>query len=112
MSTSNNRSCEVVAMFFVLPGSLQQISKRAKVEVQVLSLEPEGLFELFHAVGESHERLSQTLDLFRREGPAFDAMKGLALHQLTQKLDDRQHEVRQALLELLRICRDPGAHRA
>src|SRR4051794_15347363 len=87
-----------------------KVAQRAEVEVEFLFSEPERFLEFVHPLGQSHERPAEPLDLLGRERPALDAVKSLALHQLTQQLDDRQHQVRQTLLELLGIGVDPSAH--
>src|SRR5690349_11005488 len=85
------------------PSFLDQLSKWAEVEVQVLGLELEVLAELLHLLLEQHEGLSQPLDLIRGESAALDSPQRLALHQLADQLHQRQHELREPLLEALGI---------
>ena len=56
-----------------------------------------------HLLLEPHERKSHSLYLFLAQRASFHAPHGLALEQLTQKLDEREHELREPLLDLIRI---------
>src|SRR5712691_6420391 len=56
-----------------------------------------------HLLLEPHKRNSHSLYLFVAQRASFHAPHGLALQQLTQKLDERKHELREPLLDLIRI---------
>jgi len=56
-----------------------------------------------HLLLEPHERNPHSLYLFVAQRASFHAPHGLALQQLTQKLDERKHELREPLLDLIRI---------
>ena len=43
------------------------------------------------------------LDLFLRQGAVVDPAQSLAFHQLAQQLDDREHELSQTPLQVLRV---------
>src|SRR5881227_358253 len=88
--------------------SLHQPAQRPEVEVEVLVLEPELVLELLHPLLEQHERLAEPLDLVGRERAALDPPERLALHQLTQQLDQREHELGQALLEAFAVRVEPA----
>ena len=69
------------------------------------------LAQLLHAAVELHERPPQALDLLLGQPAAVDPAQRLALHQLPQQLDDRQHELGEALLDRLRVGVDAAAER-
>src|SRR5690349_6825360 len=90
---------------------LEQASERTEVEVEIGVVEPELPLQLLHAVGEEHERLPETLDLVVVERALLHAAERLALHQLPQELDQRQHELGETALDLLRVGVDaPREH--
>src|SRR5689334_9771750 len=95
----------------LLPPHLDQLSEWAEVDVQVLLLELEVLAELFHLLLEQHERLSEPLDLFRRERAPLDPAQSLTLHQLANQLDQGQHQLRETLLEALAVRVDASPAR-
>src|SRR3954447_11356231 len=80
---------------------LDQIPKWAEIEVEVLALQPELALQLFHPLLEQHERLPQALDLVRRQRAPLDPMKRLTFHELTQEIDQGQHQPSQPLLKAL-----------
>src|SRR3954454_13088279 len=102
----------VVASLRTTGENSQQITERPEIEIEVLLLEPEVLGELVHALLELHERLAETLDLLVVEVPDFHAAERLALHQLPQKLDQREHELCKPTLDVLRVRHDPSRQRA
>src|SRR5690348_9039889 len=56
-----------------------------------------------------HERQAELFDLLVGQRPVVHPPERLALHQLAQQLDQRQHELRETLLDLLWIRGDaPG----
>ena len=63
------------------------------------SVEPELVPQLVHALLELHERAAEALDLVVGQAAAVDAPQRLALHQLAQQLDHREHELREAALD-------------
>src|SRR4051794_13932004 len=69
------------------------------------------LGQLAHAPIELHEGLDQPLDLLVAERSGLHSPQRLALHQLPQQLDERQHELRETLLDLLRIGLDAARER-
>src|SRR5690349_17924945 len=90
---------------------LQQIAQRAEVEVQIALFEPEMLDQLLHAAIELHERVAEALDLLVGQRAAVHPAERLPLHQLPQQLDEREHELREALLDLLGIGVHPARER-
>src|SRR3954447_1659781 len=92
-----------------LPPHLEQFSEWAEVDVQVLLLELEVLAELFHLLLEQHEGLTQPLDLVSRERASFDSPERLALHQLADQLNQREHQLGEPLFEALAVRVDPPA---
>src|SRR4051795_4325366 len=77
---------------------------------EVFRLEAEVGPQLLEALLELHERLAEALDLLGAERPALDAPHRLALHQLAQQVDHREHERGQALLDLLGVGVDAAGH--
>ena len=67
------------------------------------SVEPELLAQLGHPPVELHERAAQALDLLLGQRAGVDAPQRLALHQLAQQLDDREHELGEPLLDRLGV---------
>src|SRR4051794_5994917 len=104
----SSRSCSPFIAIALSPFVSHQTAQRPKVQVQVLVLQPERLLQLFHPLLEQHEGLAQPLHLIRRETAALDPAERLALQQLPQQLDQRQDELRKALLELVAIGVDPA----
>src|SRR5262249_9382879 len=89
----------------------EEVPQRTEVEVEVLRLEAELGSELLHALVELHEGLAEPLDLLVGERAAVDAPQCLTLHELTQELDDRQHELREPALDALRVGVDAPRER-
>src|SRR5947207_1232364 len=83
----------------------QQAPERAEVEIQVLVTEPELRLQLVHAFGELHERFPEPLDLVVVERPALHPVQRLSLHQLSQELDECQHELGEPALHRFRVGR-------
>src|SRR5579884_3081165 len=100
-------SPEVVAASFPRPSLLmrllQKAPERAEIEVEVLVAKTERLLQLVHPLAQPHEGQSEPLDLLVAERPGVHAPQRLALHQLAEQLDQRQHELREPLLHLLRV---------
>src|SRR3954466_13491644 len=92
--------------------ALEQAAEWPEVEVEVVLGEPELVAQLRHPLVELHERAAEALDLLFGQAAGVDPAQRLALHQLAQELDDGQHELRQALLDRLRVGVDPAAERA
>src|SRR5438067_4673961 len=90
----------------------EEVAERAEVEVQVAVLEPELGLELLHAALELHERLAEPLDLLVGEVPLLHPVERLPLHELTEELDEREDELREALLDLLGVGVHPSWKRA
>src|SRR5690606_2881681 len=82
---------------------LEEVAEGPEVEVEVVVLQPEQLLELLHALLQAQERGAQPLDLLVAERAALDASHGLALHELTQQLHQRQHQLRQPPLDTFGI---------
>src|SRR5687768_17254947 len=74
--------------------------------VQLLVAEAERRLQLGHLFLELHEGVAETLDLFVREISGVHAPQGLLLEETPDELDDRQHELGQAVLDDLRIGRN------
>src|SRR5439155_20607933 len=81
----------------------QQPAERSQVEVEIAVGELEVLLELLHALFQRHERRAQPLDLVVAEPARLDAADGLALHELAQQLDEREHELREPALHVRAI---------
>src|SRR5947199_2732961 len=77
----------------------EQVSERLEVQVQVAVLETELALQLLHPLLELHERLAEPFDLLVRQRPLVHPAQRLPLHQLAEQLDQRQHELSQALLD-------------
>ena len=90
----------------------RQVTERPEIEIQISLLEPELLGQLVHPLLELHERLAETLDLLVRRGCPPPSAERLALHELPQQLDQRQHELREPVLDVLGIGLDPARQRA
>src|SRR5439155_13140644 len=86
-----------------------QLPHWPQVEIQVFVLEPELPSQFLPTAGEQQERLAKSLDLFRRERAALDSPQRLPLHQLAKQLNEREHELRQALFEVFAVSVDPAA---
>jgi len=75
--------------------------RAGRVQVQVFLAQAELLAELGHAPVELHEGAPEALDLVLRQSAAVDTAQRLALHDLAEQLDDRQHQLRQPALDVL-----------
>src|SRR5215208_28187 len=95
-----------------LPWSVHEVPEGTEVEIQVCVLELELALELLHPLLELHERDAEALDLGLVERSAFDPPQRLAFHELPQKLDHRQHELSEALFDVLGIGVDPPREHA
>src|SRR5436190_1721060 len=82
---------------------LQQIAQRTEIQVQIALFELEVLGQLAHAAVELHEGLPEPLDLLVGKRSGLHPPQRLTLHELPQQLDEREDELRQAFLDLLRI---------
>src|SRR5436190_624875 len=91
--------------------ALEQVSERPEVDVQVTILKLEMLLELLHTLIELHERLPHALDLLVGQRVQLHPPQRLPLHQLAQQLDERQHKLREAALDLFRIGVDAAGKR-
>src|SRR3977135_2287111 len=91
---------------------LHEVPEGTEVEVQILVFQPEGELELVHALGEREKRLPQSLHLLGAQPAALDPAERLTLHQLAEQLDDREDELRETLVEVLRVGADPPAKAA
>jgi hypothetical protein len=87
----------------------EEAAKRAEIEVQILGLELKLGAQLLHALVEFHERCPEAFDLLSGQPAGVDAPQRLALHQLAQQLDDREHQLAEALRDVNRPR--PGARR-
>jgi hypothetical protein len=85
---------------------LQKTPDRTEVEVEVLVPQAELRLQLFHPLGETHERQAELLNLLVVERSLFHAPQSLAFHQLAQELDKGQHELCEAALDGLRVTVD------
>src|SRR5690242_2033100 len=93
------------------PGNSEQVAERPEVQVQIRPLQPELGDQLVHSLLETHERLPEPVDLVVGERTVLHALQGLPLHQLPQKLDEREDELRETPLDRLRIRVDPAGER-
>src|SRR3712207_960486 len=80
-----------------------QLADGAEVEVEVFVLKPELRLQLAQLLFELHQGEAQLLDLLGRKVAAFHPAHGLLFEQAADQLDQRQDELRQALLDRLRI---------
>src|SRR3954469_19991640 len=90
----------------LLQGS-EQVPERPQIEVEVAALEPEVPLQLLHPLGELHERVAEALDLLVGESPRLHPPQRLPLHQLSQQLHEREHELSEPPLDAFRIRVDP-----
>src|SRR5919109_3008488 len=82
---------------------LKEVAERPEVQVQISVLEPEMRLQLLHAPVEPHERFAEPVDLVLAQVPLLHPGQRLSLHELAQELDQREHELREAALDLLGI---------
>src|SRR4051794_7397574 len=102
--TASMYASRSLSPFIVASSSpLDQFSQWAEVEIQVVLLELEVLAKLFHLLLEQHEGLAEPLDLLGRKRPALDSPQRLALHQLADQLNEREHQLGKTLLEALAV---------
>src|SRR5688500_6903841 len=81
----------------------EKLSDRPLLAVEVLDFEAERLPQLLHALLELHASLAEALDLVVGERAGFHAADGLSLHELAEQFDDRQRELREAALDVVRV---------
>src|SRR5215213_5329287 len=89
----------------------EQSAERPEVQVEVRILKAESLLQLIHSRLERHERASQPLDRGFVQATGLHAPERLPLHELSQKLDHREHELREPALDALGIGADPTRQR-
>src|SRR3954451_8502213 len=80
-------------------------------QVEVVVVEPELAAQLLQAPLEPHEGLSHPLDLLGRQRAALDAPQRLALHELADDVDEREHQPGEPLLDVLGVGLDAAAQR-
>jgi hypothetical protein len=80
-----------------------QTANRSEVEVQILRVEFEALGNLKDGLLQLHQGNADVLDFFRREGFFFETPDGLALHQLTDELDESKDEFDDRALDVFWI---------
>lgn len=78
-------------------------SERTEIDIEILVAQPKYPLELRHLFVELEERLSHPLDLLVRQGAGLDSPSRLAFEQLTDELDNGEHELREALLDPFRV---------
>src|SRR4051812_29780826 len=81
----------------------QEFAQRTQVDVEVLVLEPETLLQFLHPLLELHERLAEAFDLVFGQRAGFHAADGLALHELAEQLEQREHELCEPAFDVVRI---------
>src|SRR5882762_5268456 len=81
----------------------EQAAERAEVEIEVSGGKAEALADVADRVLEPHERAPHVLGLLGREAAGLHAADRLALHQLAQELDEREHEPRDRALHVLGV---------
>ena len=69
-----------------------QRSQRTEIEVEISGIEAVTLRKLVNGRLQTHQCGAKPLDLFGSQGPLANPPHGLALQQLTNKLDQRQNE--------------------
>src|ERR671936_1447863 len=87
----------------MLRSASEEVSERAQGDVQVLLREAEVLPQLLHPLFERHQRLAEPLDLLVAQSSGFHSPDRLALHELPQELDEREHKLGQAPRHVLTI---------
>src|SRR5690349_4651862 len=107
----SSRTCRGYSTTARFHARLQQITERTEVEIEVALFQSEVLRQLAHAAVELHEGLPQALDLLVAEVAGVHTAQRLSLHQLAQELDQREHELRETLLDLLRVGLDAARER-
>src|SRR5881398_2317286 len=90
----------------------EQVAERPEVEIEIALIEPELLGQLLHPLLELHERLPEALDLLVVQVSRFHAAKRLAFHELPEQLDEREHELREPALDVLRVGLDAARQSA
>ena len=81
---------------------LHQLPERAEIEVQSSGVRP-NLLPISRSSPRAHQRVADRFDLLARQRLLLHAPDRLPLHQLAQELDDRQHELRDRLLHVVRL---------
>src|SRR5208282_104128 len=75
----------------------EQFPERAKVEVEIFTVEAKQLSEQCHLLAELKERHSQSFDLVIGQRARLDPADGLSLQKLADQLDQGEHQLSQAL---------------
>src|SRR3954451_19696185 len=75
----------------------------SEIEIQILLGESELLAQLGHPAVELHERPAEALLLLVAQPTGIDSPEGLALHELSKELHDREDELGQPSLEGLGV---------
>src|SRR5690606_20107643 len=87
----------------------EEPAERSQVEVEVVVGEVERVLQLVHALLQRHQGPAEPFDLLVGEAARLDAPDRLALHQLAQQLDQREHELRQTARHVVTVGVDPHA---
>ncbi len=80
---------------------LQQISEWAEIEIQVGRAQAKVVGQFVNLGFEFHEGCAHLLDLLLGERASLHPADGLSLKQLTYQFDQSQHQLGQALLDVL-----------
>src|SRR5262245_5789177 len=80
-----------IETFAFLHRDIGQVSQ-LESQGEILVLQTKMILELLHALLQPQQCKCQALDLVVRQVPAVDAMDGLTLDQLTQRLDQRENQ--------------------
>src|SRR5215472_482956 len=81
----------------------QQVAQWTEIDVQIAWPQPELTRQLLHFLFQLHQGQSDALHLLVREVAAFHSAYSLPLEQLSNKLDQRQHQLCQTLFDAVGI---------
>src|SRR4051812_20196698 len=88
---------------------LEQPAEGAEIDVEVVDGEPEVVSQLVHLLLEKHQRRPEPFYFVIGEPARLHPSYGLLLHELPQQLHEGEHELDQALLDLLGVGADSTA---
>jgi len=88
--------------------SLSQFSEWSEVQIEVFVGEAKVLLEPLDLFGQPEEGLSDAFGFCVGERSAVDPAERLPLQQFPEQLDQRQHELGQAVADIVRAAPDPN----
>src|SRR5438105_15438975 len=103
-STSASRASSVERVRAVMVSCVEQRADGTEIDIEIVDLElrlqaPDCRFHI-------HEAAAQTFDLVGPERAGLDPPHRLFFHHLPQQLDEHEHELHHALLDLSRLQHD------